>query len=201
VLFNQVLSLGFIANYDNSMSAKIFHPMLALIASATYSEQARHVEFLKEESRILHRAVSQLHEEERVMSQGVAAEYLANSRLLRDVSGHLGAVGVGFSSVSAQRTLPTPADACFDQDENEVEDLRPLEACYSRYSSDNQSESSIVDQQRICSERALTHNFRIPAEFQFVDEAVSGTLRKRDGLDRLLDAAKSKEFQVVFFTT
>jgi len=53
VLFNQVLSLGFIANYDNSMSATIFYPLLALIASATNNELVRYVEFLKEENRIL----------------------------------------------------------------------------------------------------------------------------------------------------
>ena len=35
------------------MAAKIFHPLLALIASATNSELARYVEFLKEENRIL----------------------------------------------------------------------------------------------------------------------------------------------------
>ncbi len=35
------------------MSAKIFHPLLAMIASATDRELARYVEFLKEENRIL----------------------------------------------------------------------------------------------------------------------------------------------------
>ncbi len=35
------------------MAAKIFHPLLALIASATNSELARYVDFLKEENRIL----------------------------------------------------------------------------------------------------------------------------------------------------
>ncbi len=49
----QVLSLGLIASYDNSMAAKIYHPLLAFIASATNSELARYVEFLKEENRIL----------------------------------------------------------------------------------------------------------------------------------------------------
>ena len=35
------------------MAAKVFHPLLALIASATNSELARYVEFLKEENKIL----------------------------------------------------------------------------------------------------------------------------------------------------
>ena len=35
------------------MSAKIFHPLLALIASASSNELAKYVEFLKEENKIL----------------------------------------------------------------------------------------------------------------------------------------------------
>ena len=35
------------------MSAKIFHPLLALIASASNNELAKYVEFLKEENKIL----------------------------------------------------------------------------------------------------------------------------------------------------
>ena len=38
---------------DNSVTARIFHPLLALIASATESELAKYVEYLKEENRIL----------------------------------------------------------------------------------------------------------------------------------------------------
>ena len=44
------------------MAAKIFHPLLALIASATNCELARYVEFLKEENRILRsRIPGQIH--------------------------------------------------------------------------------------------------------------------------------------------
>ncbi len=39
------------------MAAKIFHPLLALIASATNNELARYVEFLKEENKILRSTV------------------------------------------------------------------------------------------------------------------------------------------------
>ena len=35
------------------MATKIFHPLLALIISATNNELARYVEFLKEENKIL----------------------------------------------------------------------------------------------------------------------------------------------------
>ncbi len=37
---------------DNSLAAKILHPLLALIASASNKELARYVEFLKEENKI-----------------------------------------------------------------------------------------------------------------------------------------------------
>ena len=59
------------------MAAKIFHPLLALIASATNSELARYVEFLKEENKILRsRIPGQVHtkpeERSRLMKLGKA---------------------------------------------------------------------------------------------------------------------------------
>ena len=61
------------------MAAKIFHPLLALIASATNSELARYVEFLKEENRILRSRISgQVHttaeERSRLVKLGKALE-------------------------------------------------------------------------------------------------------------------------------
>ena len=54
---------------------EIFHPLLALIASATDKELARYVEFLKEENRILRsRVKGQIHtkpdERERLLALG-----------------------------------------------------------------------------------------------------------------------------------
>ena len=44
------------------MAAKIFHPLLALIASASNNELAKYVEFLKEENKILRaRVPGQIH--------------------------------------------------------------------------------------------------------------------------------------------
>jgi len=44
------------------MAAKIFHPLMALIASASNNELAKYVEFLKEENRILRaRVPGQIH--------------------------------------------------------------------------------------------------------------------------------------------
>ena len=51
-----------IASSDNSTAAKIFHPLLALIASANNNELAQYVEFLKEENKILRaRVPGQIH--------------------------------------------------------------------------------------------------------------------------------------------
>ena len=44
------------------MTAKIFHPLQALIASASNNEQAKYIEFLKEENKILRaRVPGQIH--------------------------------------------------------------------------------------------------------------------------------------------
>ena len=44
------------------MTAKIFHPLLSMIASASDSEMARYIEFLKEENKILRaRVPGQIH--------------------------------------------------------------------------------------------------------------------------------------------
>jgi hypothetical protein len=41
--------------------------------------------------------------------------------------------------------------------------------------------------------------FGILPEYEFSDEAISGTKRKREGLDRLLAAAERREFRVLYF--
>jgi hypothetical protein len=49
-------------DFDNTTMAKIFHPMLALIASVTDRELAKFVEYLKEENKILRaRIPAQIH--------------------------------------------------------------------------------------------------------------------------------------------
>ena len=59
------------------MTAQIFHPLLALIASATDKELAKYVQFLKEENRILRaRVPGQIHtkpeERQRLLKFGKA---------------------------------------------------------------------------------------------------------------------------------
>ena len=50
------------STYDNSMITKIYHPLLALIASATNSELAKYVEYVKAENKILRAGIpGQIH--------------------------------------------------------------------------------------------------------------------------------------------
>lgn len=74
-----------------------------------------------------------------------------------------------------------------------------IAASYARYSSDSQREESIADQQRTCHELAEQNRHRILPEFEYGDEAVSGTKRRRAGLDAMLRDAEAGEFQVLYF--
>ena len=71
-------------------------------------------------------------------------------------------------------------------------------ASYCRYSSDLQQSESIGDQQRKCREAAAGNRDTVTAEFEFADEAVSGTKLARDGLDRLLEAARARRFGTLY---
>ena len=70
---------------------------------------------------------------------------------------------------------------------------------YSRYSSDMQRDESISDQQRTCHQKAATNEHTILSEFEFYDEAVSGTKLHRTGLDAMLAAAEAGKFKVLYF--
>lgn len=72
-------------------------------------------------------------------------------------------------------------------------------ATYSRYSSDQQREESISDQQRTCHDLAERNGHRIRPDCQYSDEAVSGTKLRREGLDAMLAAAEAGTFQVLYF--
>lgn len=71
-------------------------------------------------------------------------------------------------------------------------------ASYSRFSSDRQRDESIADQQRRCREKAAANGHMISPEWEFSDEAVSGTKRHRDGLDAMLAAAAAGRFKVLY---
>ncbi|WP_397569995.1 recombinase family protein [Schlesneria sp. T3-172] len=71
--------------------------------------------------------------------------------------------------------------------------------CYARYSSNQQDEKSITDQARSCRAHAADKHMRIDDDAIYKDEAVSGTLLHREGLDRLLADAASGKIQVIYF--
>ena len=70
-------------------------------------------------------------------------------------------------------------------------------AIYARYSSENQSEKSIDDQIRVCKNYCKEHEITISDEHIFIDEALSGSLLNRPGLQALDKFAENKEFEAV----
>jgi len=70
-------------------------------------------------------------------------------------------------------------------------------AIYARYSSENQSEKSIDDQIRVCKNYCKDHDLIVSDEHIYVDEAKSGSLIDRPGLQALDKAAENKEFEAV----
>ncbi len=69
-------------------------------------------------------------------------------------------------------------------------------AIYARYSSENQRETSIEDQVRLCREEATRHGYTVEHVWQ--DAELSGQLTKRrPGLQAMLAAAKRVEFDVL----
>ena len=70
-------------------------------------------------------------------------------------------------------------------------------AIYARYSSENQSEKSIDDQIRVCKNYIKEHRMTIYDEHIYVDEAISGSLINRPGLQALEEGMENKEFGAV----
>jgi len=70
-------------------------------------------------------------------------------------------------------------------------------AIYARYSSENQSEKSIDDQIRVCKNYIKEHDMTIDDKHIYIDEAVSGSIINRPGLQALEKAAENKEFDAV----
>lgn len=70
-------------------------------------------------------------------------------------------------------------------------------AIYARYSSENQSEKSIDDQVRVCKRYCAEHDLIVSDEHIYVDEALSGSLLNRPGLQALEKAAENKEFEAI----
>jgi hypothetical protein len=76
--YNECVTLIQITHSDNTKMTAIFHPLLAMIASATDKELAKYIQFLKEENKILRaRIPGQVHtrpeERERLIKFGRSA--------------------------------------------------------------------------------------------------------------------------------
>ena len=136
--------------------------------------------------------------------------------LVRVICGCLVSVGIVFSTVSARipdrRTLSPPtlppraagwSRPCCSRrtrrGHTDGDDGPKIAASYARYSSELQDEKSIADQQRMCREQAVREGLVIGPDFEFADNAVSGTKLRRAGLDQLLDVAKQRGIQVLYF--
>lgn len=69
-------------------------------------------------------------------------------------------------------------------------------AIYVRYSSDNQRETSLADQERLCRQEADRLGYQVARVYK--DAALSGQLsEQRPGFVSLMAAAKRREFDVV----
>ena len=70
-------------------------------------------------------------------------------------------------------------------------------AIYARYSSENQRPVSIEDQISSCCRFATENGFTVLKDHTYTDYALSGSRKDRDGLNALIAASESKEFEVV----
>jgi len=70
-------------------------------------------------------------------------------------------------------------------------------AIYARYSSDNQRPESIEDQIMGCQALAAARGYSVDPVHIYRDEAKSGALKDRPGLEALLAAARARQFEAV----
>ena len=110
----------------------------------------------------------------------------------------------GFSNLNkSQRSVSFPVFSARRRKRiQKIRDEVPIqkkEATYARYSSQNQRDESIQQQQEVCRQKAISMGHSISSDLEFVDRAVSGTKLKRDGLNQLLESAKNGDFNVLYF--
>src|SRR3546814_1355867 len=97
--------------------------------------------------------------------------------------------------MARETVIPRQADMC-PLASARKEDAMIRAALYARYSSDQQSSTSIADQQRICRERAAREGWQIEGAYE--DAAISGaSMILRPGIQRLLADAQAGKFDIV----
>jgi site-specific DNA recombinase len=100
----------------------------------------------------------------------------------------------------AARPVVAMVDPADDRRRNgKTPDSNEPAGSYARFSSNLQSEKSNADQQRECRDLAALKGHRISPELEFSDSAVSGTRRRRAGLDAMLAAARAGQIKVLYF--
>jgi len=149
-------------------------------------------------------------------SQSFGCLRLISLQLVRVICGCLVMFGIAFSTVSAHGadrkkssppalplSIPGTSSRCFSRRPRrgriDGDDSPRIAASYARYSSEQQDEKSIADQQRMCCEQAARDGLVIEPTLEFADNAVSGTKLRRVGLDQLLAVAKERGFHVLYF--
>ncbi|QDU52728.1 recombinase family protein [Gimesia panareensis] len=80
----------------------------------------------------------------------------------------------------------------------ESQDVPEVAADYSRFSSNNQRDESIDQQQQKCREHASRLGHTILPAYEFEDRAVSGTKLEREGLNEMLKAVEQGKFNVLY---
>ena len=70
-------------------------------------------------------------------------------------------------------------------------------AIYARYSSENQSGKSIDDQVRVCKNYIHDRGLTLEDRHVFVDEAISGSIINRPGLQALEKSIENKEVDAI----
>jgi DNA invertase Pin-like site-specific DNA recombinase len=150
------------------------------------------------EDRIVRALFSHLVRCIRFESKDVATQSLTIKWLVVVICGCLGAFGIGISTNLAQSAtlalwlvLPLAAVA--------IRQSKAAPASYTRFSSENQNERSITDQQRKCRNRASSDGRPISPELEFFDEAQSGARHDRAGFEKMLAAARAGLITDLYF--
>lgn len=145
-------------------------------------------------SGIIHPYSTQLEDYHQLSPQELSRSKLRAFWLVVVLSGCLDPLRLSLSTLSAHTSVSGQPDKPID----ETTDGREVAASYARYSSENQDVASITQQQDNMHSAASLNRHRIIKEYEFYDEAVSGTKLDRKGLNALLEGARSGKFRIIY---